>query len=81
MNLKSIATTGALALAMTFAGTSIAADKVGITPSMKSFEGTVNGQSISIMRNQDTKNTVNPAFAKTSRPCPPFCIQPMTLAV
>ena len=32
-----------------------------------------------IMRNQNNKNTVNPAFAKTSRPCPPFCIQPMQL--
>ena len=32
-----------------------------------------------IMRNQDNSATVNPAFAKTSRPCPPFCIQPMTL--
>ena len=26
------------------------------------------------------KNTVNPAFAKTSRKCPPFCIQPSALA-
>ena len=32
-----------------------------------------------IMRNQDNSNVVNPAFAKTSRPCPPFCIQPMQL--
>ena len=32
-----------------------------------------------IMRNQNNKNTVNPAFAKTSRPCPPFCVQPMQL--
>ena len=32
-----------------------------------------------IMRNQDNSATVNPAFAKTSRPCPPFCIQPMQL--
>ena len=32
-----------------------------------------------IMRNQDNAATVNPAFAKTSRPCPPFCIQPMQL--
>ena len=31
-----------------------------------------------IMRNQDNTNK-NPAFAKTSRPCPPFCIQPMQL--
>ena len=32
-----------------------------------------------IMRNQDNGATVNPAFAKTSRPCAPFCIQPMQL--
>ena len=38
------------------------------------------GEKISIMRNQDEKNTVNPAFAKTSRKCPPFCIQPSKLA-
>ncbi len=29
-----------------------------------------------ISRNQDNKATIDPAFAKTSRPCPPFCIQP-----
>ncbi len=27
-----------------------------------------------ISRNADNKNTIDPAFAKTSRPCPPFCI-------
>ncbi len=35
---------------------------------------------VNIMRNQNQKNTINPAFAKTSRKCPPFCIQPATLA-
>ena len=29
-----------------------------------------------ISRNQDNSATIDPAFAKTSRPCPPFCIQP-----
>ncbi len=29
-----------------------------------------------ISRNANNDNTVDPAFAKTSRPCPPFCIQP-----
>ena len=29
-----------------------------------------------ISRNADNGNLVDPAFAKTSRPCPPFCIQP-----
>ncbi len=38
------------------------------------------GKTVKISRNQNNKNTVNPAFAKTSRPCPPFCIQPMVLA-
>lgn len=53
---------------------------VGITRSMQKFEGTVNGEKVTIMRNQDQKANVNPAFAKTSRACPPFCIQPSELA-
>ncbi|HIA08643.1 MAG TPA: rhodanese-like domain-containing protein [Chromatiaceae bacterium] len=38
------------------------------------------GKSHTIERNQDNDNTINPDFAKTSRPCPPFCIQPAILA-
>jgi len=53
---------------------------VGITPSLKQFQGNLGGKDITIMRNQNQKNQVNPAFAKTSRKCPPFCIQPMVLA-
>ena len=53
---------------------------VNITKGMGSLEVMHNGKKVTIMRNQDTKNTVNPAFAKTSRKCPPFCIQPATLA-
>ncbi|MCG6869623.1 MAG: rhodanese-like domain-containing protein [Gammaproteobacteria bacterium] len=49
---------------------------VKITPELDSVK--VDGGVI--VREQDTKHTVDPAFAKTSRPCPPFCIQPMTLA-
>ena len=41
---------------------------VGIVSGVMSVAG--------ISRNQNSKNTVDPAFAKTSRPCPPFCIQP-----
>jgi rhodanese-related sulfurtransferase len=43
---------------------------------MEKFEGTIDGRSVEIVRNQDQSNVVNPAFAKTSRKCPPFCIQP-----
>lgn len=53
---------------------------VKISPSMASVDVMHNGEQVTIQRNQDQKNTVNPAFAKTSRKCPPFCIQPSTLA-
>ena len=56
------------------------AGEVGITKGMPSVDVMHNGEKVTIMRNQDQKNTVNPAFAKTSRKCPPFCIQPSTLA-
>lgn len=79
MQLKPFVKTFTLAAFLAFGGTALAADKVGITPSLKKFEGNVNGRPVTIMRNQNTKNEVNPAFAKTSRPCPPFCIQPMHL--
>jgi rhodanese-related sulfurtransferase len=38
------------------------------------------GKKTKITRNQDNTNTIKQAFSKTSRPCPPFCIQPATLA-
>ncbi len=38
------------------------------------------GKPVTIQRNQSKDNKVNPSFAKTSRPCPPFCIQPAVLA-
>ncbi len=53
--------------------------KVKMTPKMASVEVMHHGQPFSIVRNQDTNNTVNAAFAKTSRPCPPFCIRPYSL--
>ena len=36
-------------------------------------------QMIKISRIQDTSNVINGLFAKTSRPCPPYCINPMSL--
>ena len=61
---------------------SFAADEVAvnIVKGMASVEVMHNGKQVSISRNQYQKNTVNPAFAKTSRKCPPFCIQPGTVA-
>ncbi len=53
---------------------------VGITPEIMAVAVTINGATVEFKRNQDNDATVNPAFAKTSRPCPPFCIQPSNLA-
>ena len=53
---------------------------VGITPEIMAVPVTINGDVVEFKRNQDNDATVNPAFAKTSRPCPPFCIQPSSLA-
>ena len=70
-----------LAVGLLSAGSGIAADlAVGITRSIDKLEGTLDGKPFVIVRNQDQSNTVNPAFAKTSRKCPPFCIQPQHLA-
>jgi len=54
--------------------------EVGITPDIGQVEVMSGGEKVVIQRNQDQEATVNPAFAKTSRKCPPFCIQPAKLA-
>lgn len=53
---------------------------VGITADLMSITVKNNGQDVEIKRNQDNNATINSDFAKTSRPCPPFCIQPDTIA-
>lgn len=53
---------------------------VGITADLMSVTVMHNGKPVEIQRNQDNDAVVNPDFAKTSRACPPFCIQPMTAA-
>ena len=80
MKITPIVSIVGVVIGLLFAASAVAADAVGITRHMSKLEGTVNGKPITIMRNQDRSNTVSPAFAKTSRKCPPFCIQPMHLA-
>jgi rhodanese-related sulfurtransferase len=60
----------------------VAADEVTvkITPELASVDVLHDGRKITIRRNQDQDHTIDPAFARTSRKCPPFCIQPSTLA-
>jgi len=54
--------------------------EVQITPNIESVKVMHNGKEVVIKRNQQQNHIINQDFAKTSRICPPFCIQPMTLA-
>lgn len=53
--------------------------KVKIAGNLASVTVKHNGKDVVIQRNQNVENTINPAFAKTSRECPPFCVNPMSL--
>jgi len=75
---KLLASTALLASVM-LPGMSFALD-VNISADMPSVQVIHNGQKVVIQRNQNQDNNVNPDFAKTSRKCPPFCIQPGELA-
>ncbi len=39
-----------------------------------------NGKKVRVQRIQDQEHTLTGSFAKTSRRCPPFCVQPMQVA-
>ena len=49
---------------------------VNIAANLPSVTVLHNGKKVTIQRNQNLNNTVNEHFNKTSRKCPPFCIQP-----
>ena len=83
MKIAKIITSTALVACMSLGAFSTAnagSVAVKITPKMASADVMHDGKSVTIMRNQDQKHTINPAFAKTSRKCPPFCIRPFTTA-
>jgi len=69
----------ALITGLLLSGMSLALD-VKITADLPSVQVLHNGQKVTIMRNQNLNNRINPIFARTSRKCPPFCIQPIELS-
>ena len=56
------------------------ADDVGISPDTMSVTVQTTNGPVEIMRNQDVEARLGEPWVKTSRPCPNFCIQPMTPA-
>ncbi len=73
-----IKTTFGLLLLLLVSGNA-AALEVNITVTVDQFQVRHGEHDISILRNQDTDATIEFNFARTSRPCPPFCAQPMQL--
>jgi rhodanese-related sulfurtransferase len=70
-------------LAACLAGPDIACsddEPVNITPDLPYVDVMNKDKSIRIKRNPDPLNTIASDYALTSRPCPPFCVQPMVLA-
>jgi len=62
------------------AATPILAQDVRITPQKDSSSFVLNGQSFTIARIQDSAHELRGEFTRTSRECPPFCIQPMIVS-
>lgn len=58
------------------------AEDIAVKITGKTASVTVQTQNgpVEIKRNQDGNATINPKYAKTSRNCPPFCIQPISPA-
>ncbi|MCK5902644.1 MAG: rhodanese-like domain-containing protein [Cocleimonas sp.] len=52
---------------------------VKITPELASVPVVHRGQRMVIKRNSDPKHVIPKLYTKTSRACPPFCIQPASL--
>ncbi len=69
-----------LSVALAAALPALADQPVGITAALPYVDVVHDGKPFRIQREPDNLNEVEPEFALTSRPCPPFCIQPMQLA-
>ncbi len=54
--------------------------RVNITKNIQQIEIKTPTRTVAIQREQDPMHTIEPPFDKTSRSCPPFCIQPITAA-
>lgn len=69
-----------LSLSIALIATSSMADEVGITKDIMSVTVQTAGGPVEIKRNQDTEARLDEPWVQTSRPCPNFCIQPMSPA-
>jgi rhodanese-related sulfurtransferase len=61
-------------------GGALADQPVGITAQQPWVDVMHEGRQVRIQRDPDNFNQIDPDYAMTSRPCPPYCVQPMYLA-
>ncbi len=72
--------TGMSAVLFSLLASSALALEVKISENKEFVEIPYDGNVVRIQRIQDQENTLTGGFAKTSRACPPFCIQPISVA-
>ena len=77
--IRGLAKTWSVLLLSAVVGSGFAME-VKLTPSQSHVEVIHNGDVVKVQRIQDQNHHINGGFAKTSRKCPPFCIQPMQVA-
>ena len=63
-----------------FTFNSHAGEKVNLTANLPFVDVIHKGKMVRIERIQDNENIIDLDYAITSRPCPPYCIQPISLA-
>lgn len=80
MKLRTLFAASALFTTLALPMAASAAVEVNLTPDLPSVDVMHGGKKVTVMRNQNQNNTINPDFAKTSRKCPPFCVHPMQIA-
>lgn len=68
-----------LFLSLFLSKTALALD-VNITRDLGQFQVRHGENKVTVIRNQDTASMLENDFSMTSRPCPPFCAQPMVVA-
>lgn len=71
---------GTACLVACVAASGAVAQDVRITQDLDRVSINLNGSEITIVRNQNQTSRLTSEFTKTSRPCPPFCIQPISVA-
>lgn len=81
MTIKDILSASLRGLVITaaFSASAMAELDVKITPELEYIDVQHNSKTVRIQREQNTENRLTNSFAKTSRTCPPFCVQPIRL--